>query len=117
MSSFFGNPTTIDDIPDGVHKCTCKDKCTCSSYHNQIKGCLLHAHQALTATSSWDKFKTEQPGDGGFMFSNKQWITEVANHPLVFEDGHSGGSFAITMRFMEYIGVNGWDSFVENWSK
>lgn len=116
MSLFFGNPVTIEDIPDGVHKCMCKDKCTCIAYHNQIKGYLLHAHQALTAEDSWKNFKIDYPKDEGFMFSNKRWIEDVANYPSVYQDGHSGGSFAITMRFMEYIGLNGWDLFVENWS-
>ena len=37
-------------------------------------------------------------GDGGFMFSNDERVTQIGNHPKVLQDGHSGCSFAITAR-------------------
>ena len=37
-------------------------------------------------------------GDGGFMFSNDERVTQIGNHRKVLQDGHSGCSFAITAR-------------------
>jgi hypothetical protein len=117
MNSFYGNPSSIEDIPNGIYKCNCTKQCNCAPYRNNIKEYLLHAHQAMTELGSWEKFKTDAPVDGGFMFSSKKWISDISAHPLIDADNHSGSSWATTMRFMEYIGLNGWDSFVIGWTK
>ena len=36
--------------------------------------------------------------DGGFMWSQDKRVTDIGNHELVLGDGHSGASFAITLR-------------------
>jgi hypothetical protein len=116
MNSIYGNPISVEDIPDGVQKCNCKKECNCIGLRNTIKGYLLNAHQAITELGYWNKLATQNPKEGGFMFTTEPWLIEIYNHPKVKEDAHSGGSMSETMRFMEYIALNGWKSFVEDWS-
>jgi len=41
MNSIYGNPISVEDIPDGVQKCNCKKECNCIGLRNTIKGYLL----------------------------------------------------------------------------
>ena len=70
---------------------------------------LMDAYNAVKVTESWDKI-SQDPGAGGFMFSNNEWMNPI--NAAIKYDGHSGSSYAFTMRSMQYIGANGWDKWV-----
>ena len=72
-------------------------------------------HKVITQFELWSNFKNDPPlkTDGGFMFSDKKWIRDINSHPLIVADGHSGASSAMTLRYMEYIALNGWVKFIE----
>jgi hypothetical protein len=73
------------------------------------------AHQAISRCELWNwlrKFEPEQ--DKGFMFTSDvpqldRLREELEKDPV--NGGHSGSSYAITMRNMEYIAKNGYNAF------
>ena len=67
---------------------------------------LDDAHQAITACDLLDWMKTYTP-DKGFMFSNHPNLNRI-NAAMKYT-GHSGTSYAWTMRKMEQIAKLGWD--------
>ena len=67
------------------------------------------AYQAVSTTGNWDNMKNFK-GES-FMFSQEPWISNVMT-AMHHRDQHSGASFGFTMRTMEYIAKNGWDSYV-----
>jgi hypothetical protein len=67
-------------------------------------------YQAITKAEAWEGIKGE-PGEGGFMFS-RGWGEENIRKHMTTLDEHSGASYAIGMRRMQYIANNGWDAFV-----
>ncbi len=72
---------------------------------------LEDAFQAVTAADAWELLKHPSvPGEGGFMFSSNPDILRISS--LMKFEGHSGGSFGMTMRQMEYIAKHGWESYV-----
>lgn len=73
---------------------------------------LADAQQALTKTNLWDYMKKKStPGKDGFMFCTDHELV-ILSHAMKY-DGHSGASYAWTMRQMEYIAKNGWDAFTK----
>ena len=72
---------------------------------------LEDAFQAVTAADAWELLKLPSvPGEGGFMFSSHPAVLRISD--CMKFDGHSGGSFSLTLRQMEYIAKHGWDSYV-----
>lgn len=71
---------------------------------------LTDAYKAVSQTESWDLIK-QDPGSGGFMFSQNSWMNPI-NTALTYS-GHSGGSYAMTMRHMQYIAQNGWTAYCD----
>ena len=70
------------------------------------------ADQAITKAGLWGWLKEFNPrADEGFMFSSHSNIDVISSH-MKLADQHSGASFALTMRTMEYIAKNGWESLV-----
>lgn len=70
---------------------------------------LKDAYQAITACDLWDWVKTFSPEDGkGFMFTRHPNLDRIEKE-MKF-GGHSGASWAWTMRTMESIAKNGWDA-------
>jgi hypothetical protein len=63
---------------------------------------------AVTAADMWAEVAAG-PGDGGFMFSRAPFISKISAQMKY--DGHSGSSFGITMRNMQAIAINGWDTW------
>lgn len=63
-------------------------------------------YAAITAADAWTLMK-DDPGEGGFMFSGAPVIAKVIAH-LNDTVGHSGTSFAITMRAMQHLARIGW---------
>ena len=71
---------------------------------------LTTAYMAITDTGNWD-FITNHYGD--FSGSSYSKISEINTriHDVYGYDGHSGASFAITMRSMQYIAKHGEEKF------
>ena len=73
------------------------------------------AHQAISRCELWNWLKNYEPDDDkGFMFTTgvpqlERLRNELAKDPV--NDGHSGSSYAVTMRNMEYIAKNGYEAF------
>jgi hypothetical protein len=72
---------------------------------------LDDAYKAITIAEAWNSMKKD-PGSGGYIFSNHDYIISINKHMKY--TGHSGASYAFTMRAMQAIAVYGWNKFVEN---
>jgi hypothetical protein len=71
---------------------------------------LEDGYPAVSAVpGGWEFLKKESPPeDRGFMFWGHPTLQSIANG---MEIGHSGGSFAFTMRLLEFIANKGWQEF------
>ena len=67
-------------------------------------------YQAITKAEAWGLMKQE-PGEGGYMFSSG-WGEENIHRYMTTLHEHSGASYGICMRQMQYIAKNGWEAFV-----
>lgn len=71
---------------------------------------------AFKAVSSveggWEFLNTYDPGEGGFMFSTPSpKMAEIDNAVNKGYGGHTGASYGITMRVIQYIARYGWDVY------
>jgi hypothetical protein len=75
---------------------------------------LEDAYQAVTKANRWAFLKRPDvpPKDKGFMFSDAAELNDINTH--MEYGGHSGASYAWTMRTMEFIAKKGWDAYVES---
>jgi hypothetical protein len=67
-------------------------------------------YQAITKAEAWELMK-QDPGEGGFMFSTT-WNGKHIHKHMTTLGKHSGASYGIGMRQMQYIAKNGWEAFV-----
>jgi hypothetical protein len=68
--------------------------------------------EAITELNLWEWLRTFTPKENeGFMWSRAPEINQIGSHPKVDSDGHSGASFAWTMRNMEVIAKRGWHHY------
>jgi len=73
---------------------------------------LKNMFNAVTVTETWENLREFVPNDGGFMFcENPEWMIRM-HKALGDSDGHSGSSYAWTIRWIDYIAKHGWDNFV-----
>ncbi len=79
-----------------------------SSFYPNPDGTLLkNMYDAISRLNLWDWLMNYTPEEGkGFMFSNSPEITAIGQ--ATEADGHSGASFAVCMRQMEFIAKHGW---------
>lgn len=63
---------------------------------------------AVTKADAWD-FVRGDPGDGGFMLSGSNKISDIMSHSKV---GHSGASMAFVLRTLQAIAREGWEAFM-----
>lgn len=73
---------------------------------------IQNAYQAISmAEGGWDFMKNFN--EESFMFSSNPMIRTISNNmeKLAYND-HSGASFGLTMRSMEYLAKNGKDAFI-----
>ena len=72
-----------------------------------------NAYQAISLTEMWDYMKKDRES---FMFSSDKEI-EIISKKMVDlgYDGHSGSSFGITMRNMQFIALNGLEEHKKIW--
>lgn len=73
---------------------------------------LQDAYNAITVTENWNFMKPEvallkEPCDT-YMFSTKPQIYTISNAMKV---GHSGASFGMVMRVMQYIAQHGMEAY------
>ena len=82
--------------------------------HEFDREMLEDAYIAVHSTNSWKAMKGD-PGEGGFMYSNNKYMKPI-NAALKYH-GHTGASYAFTMRHMQSIAKNGWDVYVSDYIK
>jgi hypothetical protein len=74
---------------------------------------LEDAYKAVTKANRWAFLRRpDVPGPKGFMFSNWAEVKDIDTY--MEYGGHSGSSYGMVMRVMEYIAKNGWDTYVES---
>lgn len=69
---------------------------------------LSEAYEIITRLELWQWLSTFDPGDGGFMFSDDPNVTKIGEESKM---GHSGASFGFTMRNMQMIAWEGWETY------
>jgi len=86
---------------------------TISDEHTRFM--LKNAHQAITSTEYWDYMRTFS--EQSFMFSDSPAVSRIMGKmSQLGYDGHSGCSFAWTMRQMEFLAKNGKQAFLRQFS-
>jgi hypothetical protein len=71
---------------------------------------LEDAEAAITQCGLWDWLREYTPEEGkGFVFSSHPNLDRIIS--AMKYEGHSGSSYAWTMRQMEYIAKHGWTLF------
>ena len=78
------------------------------------KRVLTNMYRAVEAEGVWDFIKTG-PSGGEFMFSKEADERLSGVNKAVEDDGHSGASFACTLREIQFIARYGWDAYVKLW--
>jgi hypothetical protein len=72
-----------------------------------------NAYQAISLTEMWDYMKKDRES---FMFSSDKEIEIISKKMTdLGYDGHSGSSFGITMRNMQFIALNGLEEHKKIW--
>lgn len=68
------------------------------------------AYKTITLVNAWDAMKLN-PGDGGYMYSKTLHpdIEKIRVH--MNYKHHTGESYGLTMRSMQYIATQGWEAF------
>lgn len=61
---------------------------------------------AVQQLGLWD-FVREFADQRGFMYSNDPRVAQIGSHPLVDRHGHSGASFGMCCRNVQFIAKNG----------
>jgi len=73
---------------------------------------LQDAYAAVQACDAWGWLMLFQPHPNeGFMFSADPMLTQIS---LAMKHGHSGASFALTMRILHDIARQGWESHTKS---
>jgi len=80
--------------------------------NEEMRGMLSSMYVTVTKTGYWVNLKEAEPGDGGFMFPDPE-LRRIMQEICAADNytGHSGGTFAWTLRTMEFIAKNGWAAF------
>jgi hypothetical protein len=80
------------------------------------RNCMLNGVWAMNQTNMWNWLRDFTPDESkGFMFSNATELNtighmmESSESPVLIS--HSGASFAITVKNLKYIAVNGIDAY------
>ena len=78
--------------------------------HNNILTAqyLYNIYTVINQLNYWNKLKDEKPKDTeGYAYTDLEWVHQIADHQVIQNDGHTGASFALCMRHMEYIAEYG----------
>ena len=69
-----------------------------------MRNALTLTYQAITNVDGWDFLSDYKPHpDKGFMFSSDPMLTKISEETDRLKVGHSGTSWAVCMRNMQYI--------------
>ena len=68
-----------------------------------IKKIKYNINYEIVDKNSWTPYLNFNDNKNGFMFSDNPLINEIGNYKKVLNDGHSGCSFAITLRVSQQI--------------
>lgn len=98
--SFYGNPQTVDDIPDIM------------VYGLDFRGPILNMHKVITELGLWDELKKETRYKNA-NFSDEPYVKKIRSHKLIKEEQHSGWTEAYCMHCMQTIAEDGWEFFVQ----
>ncbi len=72
---------------------------------------LTDAYKAVTEAGAWE-IVAQDPGEGGFMYSETARENLADVNTRIKYDGHSGASYGWTMRQMQYIAKYGWEKYI-----
>ena len=76
---------------------------------------LENAYQAISLTEMWDYIKKDTES---FMLCNDKELKVISDKMIELGyDGHTGASFGITMRNMQFIALNGLGEHKKIWIK
>ena len=79
--------------------------------NNMFKHVIQNAYTYVNNNNLWEFFKTYTPEhDKGYMFSKHPTLDQIST--ALDKDGHSAASFALTMRNMQLIANNDWNTYV-----
>ena len=68
--------------------------------------------KAVTNCYAWDYLKYNDPDPNkGYMWTIDTKLDEISKECERLGAGHSGASFALSMRTMQFIAKNGWDRY------
>ena len=76
------------------------------------KRLLTNIYRAVERERLWDFLKAG-PSGGAFMFSEEGNERLSGVSKAVEDDGHSGASFACSLREIQFIARHGWDAYVK----
>ena len=88
---------------------------TSVGYNATDSAMFSNMSHAITAAGAWDWIR-DFNGES-FMFSTDPMIQRITEKMGEGANQHSGASFGICMRTMEYIAKHGWDSYVTEVTK
>lgn len=75
---------------------------------------IENGYQSINCLELWNFLSTFEPEEGkGFMFSDCEEINKICQkmEELPNPPGHSGASFGVTMRHLQFIAKNGLDNY------
>jgi hypothetical protein len=83
--------------------------------NEHTRSLVINGYNAVNQLELWSWMKKFKPGDDGFMFSEHPNVSMIGMKMESLPDapGHSGGSFALTMRHLEYIAKNDMEKYKE----
>ena len=82
-------------------------------YNSDFRKSLNDMFNVIEEKELWDYIKNNPPSpETGYMFSNDDIINRIGNDPRVIGSGHSGATFAYSMRCMQRIANVGFAQFV-----
>ena len=83
------------------------------SFFNDIhnRNAYKDAYDAITITNSWT-LMSEPLGPGGFMFPTDPDRLNIVHDKMKLLDSHSGASYALMMRDMQFIATHGWNKYI-----
>tara|TARA_B100000902_G_C27225919_1_gene872178 strand:+ start:512 stop:826 length:315 start_codon:yes stop_codon:yes gene_type:complete len=86
-------------------------------YNKDFTPCLQKMYEAISDLELWDYIRDNPPDkDKGYMFSSDSNILKIGNHEKVLDSGHSGATFAYSMRIMQNIAEVGFNEFKEDFN-
>ena len=87
---------------------------------SHTRSLVSNGYQAVSQLELWDWMKSFTPATGdGFMWTSHPNVYKIMEkmESLPNPPGHSGSSFAITMRQLELIAKNGIDKYKQQFSQ